>query len=119
MYYHGESIAVNVHVQNNSNKTVKRIKVAVVQVADICLFTTASYTCEVAKVESTFVSISLLARCLLPIEPVGIAKMFSSILYCAIRYSRKTCGLHHFWMCSAEYVFVQLCHKLVANTLQN
>ncbi|KHN87768.1 putative beta-arrestin, partial [Toxocara canis] len=53
MYYHGESIAVNVHVQNNSNKTVKRIKVAVVQVADICLFTTASYTCEVAKVEST------------------------------------------------------------------
>uniref|UniRef100_A0A914ZMN6 Arrestin C-terminal-like domain-containing protein n=1 Tax=Parascaris univalens TaxID=6257 RepID=A0A914ZMN6_PARUN len=52
-YYHGESIAVNVHVQNNSNKTVKRIKVAVVQVADICLFTTASYTCEVAKVEST------------------------------------------------------------------
>uniref|UniRef100_A0A0N5A9M2 Arrestin_C domain-containing protein n=1 Tax=Syphacia muris TaxID=451379 RepID=A0A0N5A9M2_9BILA len=52
MYYHGESISVNVHVQNNSNRTVKKIKVAVVQVADICLFTTASYTCEVAKVES-------------------------------------------------------------------
>uniref|UniRef100_A0A0M3KEU6 Probable beta-arrestin (inferred by orthology to a C. elegans protein) n=1 Tax=Anisakis simplex TaxID=6269 RepID=A0A0M3KEU6_ANISI len=45
--------SVNVHVQNNSNKTVKRIKVAVVQIADICLFTTASYTCEVAKVDST------------------------------------------------------------------
>ncbi|VDD90036.1 unnamed protein product [Enterobius vermicularis] len=53
MYYHGESICVNVHVQNNSNRTVKKIKVAVVQVADICLFTTASYTCEVAKVESS------------------------------------------------------------------
>ncbi|PAV75800.1 hypothetical protein WR25_11738 [Diploscapter pachys] len=52
MYYHGESIAVNVHLQNNSNKTVKKMKVSVIQVADICLFTTASYTCEVAKVES-------------------------------------------------------------------
>jgi len=53
MYYHGESISVNVHIQNNSNKTVKKIKVAVVQVADICLFTTANYSCEVAKVDST------------------------------------------------------------------
>uniref|UniRef100_A0A1I7XVE7 Arrestin_C domain-containing protein n=1 Tax=Heterorhabditis bacteriophora TaxID=37862 RepID=A0A1I7XVE7_HETBA len=53
MYYHGESIAVNVHLQNNSNKSVKKLKVSVVQVADICLFTTASYTCEVARVEST------------------------------------------------------------------
>lgn len=53
MYYHGESIAVNVHVQNNSNRTVKKIKVAVAQVADICLFTSASYACEVAKVESS------------------------------------------------------------------
>ncbi|CAD6185253.1 unnamed protein product [Caenorhabditis auriculariae] len=53
MYYHGESIAVNVHVQNNSNKTVKKLKVSVVQVADICLFTTASYTCEVARMESS------------------------------------------------------------------
>ncbi|VDO80434.1 unnamed protein product [Haemonchus placei] len=52
MYYHGESIAVNVHLQNNSNKSVKKLKVSVVQVADICLFTTASYTCEVARVES-------------------------------------------------------------------
>uniref|UniRef100_A0A914UK39 Arrestin C-terminal-like domain-containing protein n=1 Tax=Plectus sambesii TaxID=2011161 RepID=A0A914UK39_9BILA len=53
MYHHGESISVNVHIQNNSNKSVKKIKVAVAQVADICLFTTASYTCEVAKVESS------------------------------------------------------------------
>ncbi|VDN02265.1 unnamed protein product [Thelazia callipaeda] len=53
MYYHGELVAVNVHIQNNSNKTVKKIKACVAQIADICLFTTASYTCEVAKIEST------------------------------------------------------------------
>ena len=28
MYYHGESIAVNVHISNRSNKTVKKIKMA-------------------------------------------------------------------------------------------
>lgn len=53
MYYHGESIAVNVHVQNNSNKSVKKLKVSVVQIADICLFTTASYSCEVARIENS------------------------------------------------------------------
>ncbi|KAK0405576.1 hypothetical protein QR680_018067 [Steinernema hermaphroditum] len=53
MYYHGESVAVNVHIQNNSNKTVKKIKVSIIQIADICLFTTATYTCEVARQEST------------------------------------------------------------------
>ncbi|KAI6210927.1 Arrestin-C domain-containing protein [Aphelenchoides besseyi] len=52
MYYHGENINVNVHIQNNSNKTIKKIKVYVVQVADICIFTTASYTCDVDKIES-------------------------------------------------------------------
>jgi len=52
MYHHGETISVNVHIQNNSNKTVKKIKVAVVQVADICIFTTASYSCDVDKQES-------------------------------------------------------------------
>jgi len=54
MYYHGESINVNVHVQNNSNKTVKKIKVSVNQIADICIFTTAQYTCDVDKIESWF-----------------------------------------------------------------
>ena len=38
MYYHGEKISVNVHIQNNSNKPVKKIKVSVRQFADICLF---------------------------------------------------------------------------------
>ena len=27
LYYHGETVAVNVHIQNNSNKSVKKIKV--------------------------------------------------------------------------------------------
>ncbi|CDW52928.1 beta arrestin 1 [Trichuris trichiura] len=53
LYYHGESIFVNVYIQNNSNKTVKKIKIIVVQRAAICLFSTATYQCEVAKLESS------------------------------------------------------------------
>lgn len=52
LYHHGESIAVNVHIANNSSKTVKKIKVSVRQFADICLFSTAQYKCTVAEVES-------------------------------------------------------------------
>lgn len=52
IYYHGEPISVNVHVTNNSNKTVKRMKVSVRQFADICLFNTAQYKCPVATEES-------------------------------------------------------------------
>uniref|UniRef100_A0A6G1SB31 Putative beta-arrestin n=1 Tax=Aceria tosichella TaxID=561515 RepID=A0A6G1SB31_9ACAR len=52
LYHHGESIAVNVHISNNSNRTVKKIKVSVRQFADICLFSTAQYKCTVAEIES-------------------------------------------------------------------
>lgn len=52
LYHHGETISVNVHVANNSNRTVKKIKVSVRQLADICLFSTAQYKCTVAEVES-------------------------------------------------------------------
>ncbi|XP_051934125.1 beta-arrestin-1-like isoform X2 [Hippocampus zosterae] len=52
IYYHGEPIAVNVHVTNNSSKTVKKTKVSVRQYADICLFNTAQYKCPVACQES-------------------------------------------------------------------
>uniref|UniRef100_A0A3Q2DHH3 Beta-arrestin-1 n=1 Tax=Cyprinodon variegatus TaxID=28743 RepID=A0A3Q2DHH3_CYPVA len=48
IYYHGEPISVNVHVTNNTNKTVKKMKIAVRQFADICLFNTAQYKCPVA-----------------------------------------------------------------------
>ncbi|XP_041750659.1 arrestin red cell isoform X2 [Coregonus clupeaformis] len=52
LYYHGEPISVNVHVTNNSTKTVKRVKISVRQYADICLFSTAQYKCPVAQVEA-------------------------------------------------------------------
>ncbi|XP_023279574.1 beta-arrestin-2 [Seriola lalandi dorsalis] len=52
LYYHGEPISVNVHVTNNSTKTVKKIKISVRQYADICLFSTAQYKCSVAQVEA-------------------------------------------------------------------
>uniref|UniRef100_A0A669B7W5 Beta-arrestin-1 n=1 Tax=Oreochromis niloticus TaxID=8128 RepID=A0A669B7W5_ORENI len=48
IYYHGEPISVNVHVTNNTNKTVKKMKISVRQYADICLFNTAQYKCPVA-----------------------------------------------------------------------
>ncbi|XP_040308880.1 beta-arrestin-2 [Herpailurus yagouaroundi] len=51
LYYHGEPLNVNVHVTNNSTKTVKKIKVSVRQYADICLFSTAQYKCPVAQTE--------------------------------------------------------------------
>ncbi|ERE69349.1 beta-arrestin-1-like isoform 2 [Cricetulus griseus] len=51
LYYHGEPLNVNVHVTNNSAKTVKKIRVSVRQYADICLFSTAQYKCPVAQLE--------------------------------------------------------------------
>ncbi|KAH8246917.1 hypothetical protein KR032_003883, partial [Drosophila birchii] len=52
LYHHGEKISVNVHVANNSNRTVKKIKVCVRQFADICLFSTAQYKSVVAEIDS-------------------------------------------------------------------
>ena len=52
LYYHGEKISINIHIQNNSNKSVKKIRVCVRQFADICLFSTAQYKCTVADIES-------------------------------------------------------------------
>uniref|UniRef100_A0A5F4VVZ3 Beta-arrestin-1 n=2 Tax=Cebidae TaxID=9498 RepID=A0A5F4VVZ3_CALJA len=52
IYYHGEPISVNVHVTNNTNKMVKKIKISVRQYADICLFNTAQYKCPVAMEEA-------------------------------------------------------------------
>ena len=53
MYYHGESINVNVQATNNSNKTVKKIRISVIQTAEIMLYSTTQYKCEVAELEST------------------------------------------------------------------
>nr|CDS33842.1 beta arrestin 1 [Hymenolepis microstoma] len=50
-YYHGEYLAVNVLVDNNSNKTVKKVKMSVIQIADIMLFSRAVYKCTVDEAE--------------------------------------------------------------------
>lgn len=52
VYHHGEDIAVNVLITNNSNRTVKKVKISVRQFADICLFSTAQYKCSVAETDS-------------------------------------------------------------------
>jgi len=53
LYYHGESISVNVQATNNSNKTVKKIRITVIQTAEIMLYSSSQYKCEVAELEST------------------------------------------------------------------
>lgn len=52
IYHHGENIAVNVHVSNNSQKSVKKVKVSIRQITDICLFSPASFKWTVAELES-------------------------------------------------------------------
>ncbi|XP_051917586.1 arrestin, beta 2b isoform X1 [Hippocampus zosterae] len=72
LYYHGEPISVNVHVANNSGKTVRKVKIAVRQYADICLFSKAQYKCPVAQLEadeqvcasSTFCQVYTLTPCM-------------------------------------------------------
>lgn len=43
LYLHGEEIVVKVNVQNLSQKTVKHIKVSILQVVDICMFSTGRW----------------------------------------------------------------------------
>ncbi|KAG7159444.1 Arrestin-like 2 [Homarus americanus] len=52
LYYHNEKIAINLTVKNHSNKTVKKIKAAVQQSVDICLFSGGQYRSTVASVET-------------------------------------------------------------------
>ncbi|XP_053609317.1 beta-arrestin-1 isoform X2 [Plodia interpunctella] len=72
LYHHGENIAVNVHIANNSNRSVKRIKVSVRQFADICLFSTAQYKCTVAEAESEKHKWSLKKLCRFPV--IGVSR---------------------------------------------
>ncbi|XP_028968323.1 phosrestin-2-like [Galendromus occidentalis] len=48
LYEHGEEIRVKIHVNNSSHKTIKHVKVSVLQVADICLFSTGKWKVCVA-----------------------------------------------------------------------
>jgi len=52
LYYHGDKVAVTINIRNHSNKTVKKIKAAVSQATDICLFSGGSFKCNVASVET-------------------------------------------------------------------
>ncbi|XP_045121925.1 arrestin homolog [Portunus trituberculatus] len=52
LYYHNEKIAINIMVRNHSNKTVKKIKSAVQQSVDVCLFSGGQYRSTVASVET-------------------------------------------------------------------
>ncbi|XP_076061452.1 arrestin homolog [Oratosquilla oratoria] len=52
LYYHGDKIAITICVRNHSNKTVKKIKAAVQQSTDICLFSGGQYRCTIASVET-------------------------------------------------------------------
>lgn len=52
LYYHTEKIAINITIRNNSNKTVKKIKAAVQQSVDICLFSGGQYRSTVSSVET-------------------------------------------------------------------
>lgn len=51
-YYHGEIIFVNILIDNNSNKTVKRIKVSVRQYSKIFVQTSIHHKCSVAEIQS-------------------------------------------------------------------
>lgn len=52
VYYHGEMVQANVTINNNSDKTIKRIKLSILQVAEIVLHQKYSYHRVVAEMES-------------------------------------------------------------------
>ncbi|XP_077265752.1 phosrestin-2 [Temnothorax americanus] len=52
IYEHGDSINVHVNVSNNSSKSVRRIKVFVVQHVDVCMFSNGKFKNVVALVSS-------------------------------------------------------------------
>ncbi|XP_018336587.1 arrestin homolog isoform X2 [Agrilus planipennis] len=52
VYLHGEKIAVNVCIRNNSNKVVKKIKAMVQQGVDVVLFQNGQYRTCVATIET-------------------------------------------------------------------
>lgn len=53
LYHHGDDIKVSISVRNNSNKTVKKMQVNVVQCIDIAMFTGGHHTARITGVEST------------------------------------------------------------------
>ncbi|XP_067007922.2 arrestin homolog [Anabrus simplex] len=52
LYHHGEKIAVNICIRNNSNKMVKKIKAMVQQGVDVVLFQNGQYRSVIASMET-------------------------------------------------------------------
>ncbi|KAJ9585288.1 hypothetical protein L9F63_002918 [Diploptera punctata] len=52
LYHHGEKIAVNICIRNNSNKIVKKIKAMVQQGVDVVLFQNGQYRATIASLET-------------------------------------------------------------------
>ncbi|KAF5280942.1 hypothetical protein FQA39_LY17922 [Lamprigera yunnana] len=52
LYHHGEKIAVNICIRNNSNKVVKKIKAMVQQGVDVVLFQNGQYRTSIASIET-------------------------------------------------------------------
>ncbi|XP_030764416.1 arrestin homolog [Sitophilus oryzae] len=48
IYSHGEEVRVSVHIRNNSTKTIRRIKVFIVQHVDVCMFSNGKFKNVVA-----------------------------------------------------------------------
>ena len=53
LYHHGDDVKVSFVVRNNSNKTVKKINVSVVQCIDIAMFTGGHHTARITQMETT------------------------------------------------------------------
>lgn len=52
LYFHGEKIAVNLCIRNNSNKVVKKIKAMIQQGVDVVLFQNGQYRNTIAGMET-------------------------------------------------------------------
>ena len=48
IFYHGQEMPINIAINNNSNKTVKAIRVAIVQHCELTMVG-AQYSCKVAR----------------------------------------------------------------------
>ena len=51
VFYHGQEVPIHVSINNNSNKSVKGIRVAIVQHCELTMVQ-AQYSCKVARLET-------------------------------------------------------------------
>ncbi|KAG2463607.1 ARRB1 protein, partial [Polypterus senegalus] len=51
IYYHGESIGVNIKITNNTNKIVKKVKITVEQLTDVVLYSLDKYSKTIVNEE--------------------------------------------------------------------